>query len=124
MNPRISDIEILDDQQLADPREYLGGISTGITSGVLGLMGFMTACAVGLLAGNPGATILLRALGAMAVCALVGRVLGLAGEVCVREYVTRYKSERPRPQKPRQLVDLDRARREHQDVMRSMKKAA
>lgn len=118
------DIEIVDDEQLTDPHEYLADIPARLISGVLGLMAFVLACVVGLLAGNPGFVILTRAILAMLVCALVGRFLGIVGEVCVREFVERYKSERPRPRKPQQLVRLEQAKQEHEQVVRSMKKAA
>ncbi len=124
MNQKFEDIEIPEDDQLADPGEYLADIPMRLTSGVLGLMGFMTACVVGLMAGNRGGVVLLRAVLAMVICAAVGRVLGIVGEVAVREYVQRYKSQRPRPVKPQQLIELDRAKRAHEHAVRSMKKAA
>lgn len=117
-------IEIPDDDKLADPRKYLADIPARLISGVLGLMAFVLASVVGLIAGNPGFVVLMRALVAMFVCAVIGRVLGVMGEVCVREYVTRYKSDRPRPQKPQQLVELERAKEAHEQVVQSMKKAA
>ncbi|HCT44429.1 MAG TPA: hypothetical protein DF699_04390 [Phycisphaerales bacterium] len=118
------DIKIADEQSLTNPQEYLADIPARLVSGVLGLMGFVTACVVGLLAGNPGGVVLSRALLAMLICVFVGRLLGIIGEMCVREYVERYKSERPRPNKPQQLVDLDRANHEHQEVVDRFKKAA
>jgi len=124
MTEQYDDIEILEDPPLADPAEYLADVPTRLISGVLGLMGFVVACVVGLLAGNPGYVILLRAMLAMLICMLVGRVLGLMGEICVREYVTKYKSDRPEPRKPQQLVELDRTKRAHEEVVQRMKKAA
>jgi len=119
-----SDVEIVDNDSLIDPSEYLADVSTQLVSGVLGLMGFTTALLVGLLAGNPAIAILGRALLAMLLCALVGRLLGSVGEVCVREYVTKYKSDRPQPNKPKELVELDLKQEAHESVMNSMKKAA
>lgn len=124
MGGTVEKIEIPDDGKLADPRQYLADIPARLISGVLGLMAFVLASVVGLIAGNPGFVILTRALVAMFVCAIIGRVLGVVGEVCVREYVTRYKSDRPRPQKPQQLVELERAKEAHEQVVQSMKKAA
>lgn len=118
------DNKVADEQRLANPQEYLADIPARLVSGVLGLMGFVTACVVGLLAGNPGVVVLTRALMAMLICVLVGRLLGAIGEICVREYVDRYKSERPRPSKPHQLVELDRANHAHQEVVDTLKKAA
>lgn len=119
-----ADIEIVDDSPLADPSEYLADIPTKLTSGVLGLMGFMTAAVVGLMAGNPGVVILARALVAMFICAFVGRILGSVGEVCVREYVNRYKSDRPEPTKPQELINLDMEHQAHDTMVKNMKKAA
>lgn len=119
-----ADIEIVDDAPLADPSEYLADIPTKLTSGVLGLMGFMTAAVVGLMAGNPGVVILARALVAMLICAFVGRILGSVGEVCVREYVNRYKSDRPEPTKPQELINLDMEHQAHDTMVKNMKKAA
>ncbi len=119
-----SDIEIVDDTPLADPSEYLADIPTNLTSGVLGLMGFMTAAVVGLMAGNPGLVVLTRALVAMFICTVVGRILGAAGEMCVREFVNRYKSDHPEPSKPQALVNIDMEHQAHDNMVKNMKKAA
>ncbi len=119
-----ADIEIVDDATLADPSEYLADMSTKLVSGVLGLMGFSTAILVGVLAGNPGVVILLRAMLAMLICAVVGRVLGAVGEVCVREFVTHYKFNRPVPAMPDELIELERRMEDHGKVIDNMKKAA
>ncbi len=116
--------DIPDNESLADSSQYMADVSTHLVSGVLGLMGFTTALVVGLIAGNSGLVILTRALVALFLCAIVGRLLGAVGEVCVREFVTKYKSDRPQPIKPRELVDLDREQRVHESVVDSMKKAA
>ena len=106
-----------------DPSEYLADIPTKLISGVLGLMGFATASLVGLVAGNPGLVIIVRALLAMLICSVVGRILGWVGEICVREFVTKYKHDRPQPEKPKELVDLDRAQKAHKSVVERMNKA-
>jgi len=116
--------EIKDNDSLADPGQYLADMSTRLVSGVLGLMGFMMALVVGLIAGNPTTVILIRAIVAMLICSVIGRILGLAGEVCVREFVSRYKSDRPQPIKPQELIDLDNEQRAHDSVVDTMKKAA
>lgn len=118
------DVEIVDESELPDPREYLADIPAKLISGILGLMGFMTACIVGLAAGNTAIVILLRAILAMFACAIIGRVLGVVGEICAREFMDKYKADNPRPEKPQQLLDLDREMREHEEAVQSMKKAA
>jgi hypothetical protein len=124
MSEAYEDIKVIDDEQLTDPMEYLADIPARMISGVLGLMAFMVSCIVGLIAGNPGYVILLRAMLAMFVCTLIGRVLGMVGEMCVREYVSQYKTNRPRPIKPRQLVQLENERKAHDEVIKHLKKAA
>ena len=123
MAKSFQDIKMVDEDQLSDPREYLADIPARLVSGVLGLMGFVTACMVGLLAGNPGVVILTRALLAMLICTFIGRILGTMGETCVREYVERYKTDRPRPTKPRQLQELEQANFDHREMVESLKKA-
>jgi len=111
-------------ESLIDPCEYMADVSTRLASGVLGLMGFVTALLVGLFAGNPVIVILLRAILAMVICSIIGRMLGSVGEICVREFVTKYKSDRPQPVKPKELVDLDKEQQDHETVVKTMKKAA
>lgn len=123
MRESYEDIQIIDDDKLTDPSQYLADIPARLISGVLGLMAFMVACLTGLLAGNPGSVILVRAMLAMLLCTLIGRVLGIVGEIGIREFVTNYKSARPRPQMPSQLIELDQAKREHERVVAHMKKA-
>lgn len=119
-----TDIEIVEDATSADPSEYLADVSSKLISGVLGLMGFVVACVIGLFAGNPGVVVLARALVAMICCAFIGRILGMVGEVCVQEFVTRYKSDRPQPEKPKELADLDQEKKMHDAMVNNMKKAA
>lgn len=116
-------IEILSDEvELVDPHEYLADIPASLISGVLGLMAFVLACVIGILAENPGYVIVLRAILAMLVCAFIGRILGVVGEICIREFVVKYKSNRPEPRRPQALVDLEQAQREHEEVVEHMKK--
>ena len=124
MPENAGDIEILSEgESLADPREYLADIPASLISGVLGLMGFMLACVVGVLASNPGYIILIRAILAMLICAIIGRILGTIGEICIREYVTNYKTGRPEPKRPQDLVDLENKQLEHERLVEHMKKA-
>ena len=83
-------------------------------------MGFTSALMVGLVAGNPGITILYRAMLAMAVCAVVGRVIGMMGEISVREFLNKYKLERPMPEASAQLKRLYKARSEDEAMRKSM----
>jgi len=116
--------DIPDNESLVNPNEYLADVSSNLASGVLGLMGFTVALLVGLIAQNPVLVILLRAILAMFVCSIIGRMLGSIGEVCVREYVQKYKTDRPQPSKPQQLIDLDSEIEAHASVVKTMKKAA
>ena len=90
-----------EDNEAFDPR--LPFEPQRVFSGILGLSGFITAAVVGLGAGNPGALILTRALLAMLACAIVGRILGSAGETCVREFIRVYKRRFPIPSMPEPL---------------------
>ena len=80
----MSDVDIVLDIPVADG-DVKQDVPARVISSIFGLMGFFTALMVGLVAANPGITILLRALLAFAICALVGRILGTIGEICVRE---------------------------------------
>lgn len=101
-----TDVEIIDESEPSAelPEEF----PDKVISGIMGLTGFVTACAVGIVVGNPGITILWRAIIAMIVCAMIGRVLGAIGEVAVREFITQYKAQRPIPQMPEVLQRLYR----------------
>ena len=122
----MGDIEIVEDSDpsQANPEEYLADLPSKLISSTLGFMGFTTACIFGLLAGNPGLVIITRAMVAMVVCAFIGRVLGVVGEICVREFIELYKRERPMPEKPEELRSLDREQLAHESLVSSMKKAA
>lgn len=105
----MSDVEIVEDQEFKDG-DVKPHVPAKVISSVLGLMGFFTALIVGLYVGNPGMHILLRALVAMLVCVVVGRLIGTAGEICVREYLTKYKKDRPMPELPDELKKLYKER--------------
>ncbi len=101
----MSDVIIVEDRPMNDG-ELMADVPSRVISSVLGLMGFFTACLVGLSVGNPGSIILVRAMLALAVCAVIGRVIGTVGEVCVREFVVKYKADRPMPEMPEELQEL------------------
>ena len=64
----------------------------------MGLTGFAIACVCGLLASNPGVTVLVHALVAMVVCQMLG---WLAGEVLahvVREHLLSHAAAHPIPE--------------------------
>ena len=119
----MSDVEIVEDQEFADG-DVQPDVPTKIISSVLGLMGFFTALIVGLYVGNPGMHILLRAMVAMLVCVVVGRLIGTAGEICVREYLTKYKKDRPMPELPEELKKLYKERADDDALRDKMKNAA
>lgn len=119
----VSDVEIVADTPNADG-DVKPDVPARVISSVLGLMGFFTASMVGIFAGNTGVTIVLRALLAMAVCAVVGRIIGAVGEICVREYLDKYKTERPMAVLPEQLQRLYAERAEDEALRNQMKRAA
>jgi hypothetical protein len=104
-----SDVELVEGAPQA-PDPFGGESPSRVLGGVLGLMGFVTALLVGLLSSNPGTTIITRAIIALIVCAVIGRVLGRVGEVCVREFLDRYRAERPIPEMPEALKRLYKKR--------------
>lgn len=119
----MSDVEIVNDQEFKDG-EVQPDVPARVISSLLGLMGFFTALLVGLIASNPGITIVLRALLAMAICAVVGRIIGTAGEMCVREFLNKYKEDRPFPELPDELRAMYKARADDEVLRERMKKAA
>jgi hypothetical protein len=105
-------------------QDYLRGVTSQVVSGTMGLMGFALTSIVGIWAGNPALVTLTRALVACAICAFIGRMLGNVGEICVREYVETYKKERPRPNLPQQLKELEKNRVAHEQIVDEMRKEA
>jgi len=120
----MSDVDIIPDEPPNTDGDVKPDVPARVISGVIGLMGFFTALLVGLAAGNPGVTIVLRALLAMAICAVVGRIIGTAGEICVREFLKDYKGDRPKPVLPDQLQKLYKIRAADEAIRDQMKKAA
>ena len=72
-------------------------------AGILGLAGFVVACAAGLGSGNDAVSVMWKALLAMAVCAAVGLVLGKAAHVVAAEHAADHKDRNPVP--PSELDD-------------------
>lgn len=119
----MSDVEIVEDQEF-ESGDIKPDVPARVISTVLGCMGFFTALLVGLFAGNPGLVIVPRAILAMLICAVVGRILGTVGEICVREFLTKYKADRPMPELPNELKRLYKAREDDQQLRDKMKRAA
>lgn len=71
------------------------GIPTKTIGAVLGLAGFVIAILAGMAAGNDAATVLLRALGALVVCNVVGLALGAVGERVIQEHISDYQKSNP-----------------------------
>jgi hypothetical protein len=59
------------------------------------LIGFAVAVAAGIAADNSAATTIWRALGAMILCYMIGRVIGAIAMRAMREHVTQYKQSHP-----------------------------
>ena len=115
----MSDVEIVTTDEIRSDGEVKPDVPARVISSVFGLMGFTTALLVGLIAGNPGITILYRAMLAMAICAVVGRVIGMVGELSVREFLKKYKQDRPMPKVPEQLQRLYKARAEDEAMRKT-----
>lgn len=104
--------------------DVLVDVPSRMVSGVMGLIGFAMAALIGVWAGNPASVTLSRALVACALCAIVGRILGALGEICVREFVDHYKNKNPRPRLPDQLQELEMSRAAHEHAVDEMRKKA
>lgn len=95
-----------------------------LIGGILGLTGFSTALFVGMVAGNPAVTTLGRGLLCMIVCYAIGRLLGSMGSVAVGELIENHKANRPIPEPPMELVELQDRRNRHKQIVEEMKRAA
>lgn len=122
----MSDVEIVSDVEIMGQinGDVKAEVPARIISSVIGLMGFFTALVTGLVAGNPGMIILTRAMLALIICAVIGRILGTVGELCIRDFLKKYKAERPTPVLPEQLQQLYKTRAEDAAVRQSMKRSA
>ena len=118
----MSDVEIIEDQPKSSG-EVKPDVPARVVSSIVGLMGFCTALVVGLLVGNPGVTIVLRALLAFVICAIVGRLIGTIGEICVREFLTKYKVDHPTPQLPEKLRRLYQERADEEQLRQQMRRS-
>ena len=119
----MSDVEIIEDQPESNG-DVKPDVPARVVSSIVGLMGFCTALIVGLIVGNPGVTIVLRAIFAFVICAIVGRLIGTIGEICVREFLTKYKVDHPTPQLPEKLRKLYQERADEEELRRQMRRAA
>ncbi|GEM_PF-3600034 len=95
-----------------------------VTGSVLGLAGFVTVLATGLIEGNPAPTTIGRGLLCMLICAAVGRVIGWAGLVSAGEVVDRFRGDHPEPEMPESLIELQQRKQQHEDVVKKMQNAA
>lgn len=122
----MSDVEILPDVEIVSESngDVKHDVPARVISSVIGLMGFFTALVTGLVAGNPGLVILTRAMFALIICTVVGRILGTAGEYCVRDFLKKFKSDRPTPVLPEQLRKLYKERADDAAMRKSMKRSA
>lgn len=77
-----------------------------------------------MIAGNPPVVTLGRGLLCMAACWFVGRLLGAVGGVAAGEFIEKYKADRPAPEPPRELVELQNRRDQHKQMIAEMKRAA
>ena len=64
------------------------------------LVSFAAAIVVGVGAGNTTQTILLRAMGIMLVCWVIGRVVGAVAQWAIFDHINRYKQQHPIPKDP------------------------
>lgn len=69
-------------------------------AGILGLSAFGVACVSGLASGNDASTTVWRALGAMAVCVVVGWALGRAAKIVAAEHAQDHRERNPIPDAP------------------------
>lgn len=124
--PQVSDIEVVPDEEINSKSngDVKPDVPARVISSVIGLMGFFTALLAGLIAGNPGLVIITRAMLALIICTLVGRILGTAGEYCVRDFLKKFKADRPTPQLPEQLRKLYKERADDAAMRESMKRPA
>lgn len=122
----MSDVKIIPDAEIDSKSngDVKPDVPARVVSSVIGLMGFFTALITGLVAGNPGLIILTRAMFALIICAVVGRILGTAGEYCVRDFLKKFKADRPTPVLPEQLRKLYKERADDAAMRQSMKRTA
>ena len=64
------------------------------------LVSFAAAIVVGVGAGNSTQTILLRAIGVMLVCWVIGRAVGAVAQWAILDHIDRYKQQHPVPEDP------------------------
>lgn len=77
-----------------------GGTLTKVIAACCGLAAFAIAMVAGLAADNPGEVVLLRALGSMVVCQILGVALGTIVERVVEDSIESHKLTRSASQGP------------------------
>lgn len=75
-------------------------ISANVIATCFALVGFTAAIVVGWAAGNTTDVILWRALTALLICAVAGKVVGLVAQRTIEENIEAYKRENPIPADP------------------------
>lgn len=68
-----------------------------VVGAVTALCGFTIALIAGFIVGNPADTVIMRALIALFVCAVVGRVVGAVGFTAIRDHLSTYRKAHPVP---------------------------
>jgi uncharacterized protein involved in response to NO len=68
-----------------------------VVAAVFALSAFAVALIAGIGAGNDTTTVLLRALGALLVCQIIGLIAGLIIEQVIKEHEARYHADNPVP---------------------------
>jgi hypothetical protein len=68
-----------------------------VISGTFALTGFSVAVAIGLGAANPASIVLLRAIVCLIACMIVGRLVGFAAELVIKEHLDAYRERNPIP---------------------------
>ena len=74
------------------------GVPARVISGAFALGAFAIAIIAGLGAGNPTSVILINAIIAMAVCNVIGLLIGAVMERTVRDHVEHYRAMNPLPE--------------------------
>jgi hypothetical protein len=73
----------------------LPGVPSKVIAACAGLCGFSIALIAGIAVDNPAEVVLVRALGAMFACQIVGWVAGTVAERIVRDAVSAYREAHP-----------------------------
>ncbi|QNN23896.1 hypothetical protein HED60_17015 [Planctomycetales bacterium ZRK34] len=79
---------------------------TQVIASSLGLIGFIIAILAGLAADNPATTTLVRALGSMFICYIVGMIIGAVATRALNEHIEQYKQSNPMPANVTDAADV------------------